>query len=81
MKLDRVIAVRNNKTIYRDGDRCVKVFNERYCSARHTRHDRYPPQAAQQLSSPTYKNSCPKGVDRLSGIFLFANKFQFPVTI
>ncbi len=30
MKLDRVIAVRNNKTIYRDGDRCIKVFNEEY---------------------------------------------------
>ena len=30
MKLDRVIAVRNNKTVYRDGDRCVKVFNEDY---------------------------------------------------
>ena len=26
MKLDRVIAVRNNKTIYRDGDRAIKVF-------------------------------------------------------
>ena len=26
MKLDRVIAVRNNKTIYRDGDRASKVF-------------------------------------------------------
>ncbi len=33
MKLDRVIAVRNNKTIYRDGDRCVKVFNEGYSKA------------------------------------------------
>ena len=30
MKLDRVIAVRNSKTIYRDGDKCVKVFNENY---------------------------------------------------
>lgn len=30
MKLDRVIAVRNNKTIYRDGDKCVKVFNADY---------------------------------------------------
>ena len=30
MKLDRVIAVRNNKTIYRDGDRVIKVFNEEY---------------------------------------------------
>ncbi len=30
MKLDRVIAVRNNKTIYRDGDRCIKVFNSEY---------------------------------------------------
>lgn len=28
MKLDRVIAVRNTKTVYRDGDKCVKVFNE-----------------------------------------------------
>ena len=30
MKLDRIIAVRNNKTIYRDGDKCIKVFNEDY---------------------------------------------------
>lgn len=30
MKLDRIIAVRNNKTIYRDGDKCIKVFNESY---------------------------------------------------
>ncbi len=30
MKLDRVIAVRNNKTIYRDGERCIKVFNSEY---------------------------------------------------
>ena len=30
MKLDRVIAVRNNKTIYRDGDQCIKVFNDNY---------------------------------------------------
>lgn len=28
MKLDRVIAVRNNKTVYRDGDKCIKVFND-----------------------------------------------------
>ena len=33
MKLDRVIAVRNNKTIYRDGDRCIKVFNAEYSKA------------------------------------------------
>ena len=33
MNLDRVIAVRNTKTIYRDGDRCVKVFNENYSKA------------------------------------------------
>ncbi len=33
MKLDRVIAVRNNKTVYRDGDSCVKVFNEEYSKA------------------------------------------------
>lgn len=33
MRLDRVIAVRNNKTIYRDGDRCIKVFNENYTKA------------------------------------------------
>ncbi|MBR5817494.1 MAG: phosphotransferase [Clostridia bacterium] len=30
MNLDRVIAVRNNKTIYRDGDRCIKVFGADY---------------------------------------------------
>ncbi len=33
MKLDRVIAVRNNKTVYRDGDKCIKVFNENYSKA------------------------------------------------
>ena len=30
MKLDKIIAVRTNKTIYRDGDTCVKVFNDEY---------------------------------------------------
>lgn len=30
MNLDRVIAVRNTKTVYRDGDRCIKVFDESY---------------------------------------------------
>ena len=33
MNLDRVIAVRNNKTIYRDGDRCIKVFHTEYSKA------------------------------------------------
>ncbi len=33
MKLDKVIAVRNTKTIYRDGDRCIKVFNEDFSKA------------------------------------------------
>ena len=33
MNLDRVIAVRNKKTIYRDGDRVIKVFNEDYSKA------------------------------------------------
>lgn len=33
MNLDRVIAVRNTKTVYRDGDKCIKVFNEDYSKA------------------------------------------------
>ena len=33
MKLDQVIAVRKNKTIYRDGDRCIKIFDEGYSKA------------------------------------------------
>ena len=33
MKLDRVIALRNKKTIYRDGERCVKVFDAEYSKA------------------------------------------------
>lgn len=33
MKLDRVISVRNNKTIYRDGDKTVKVFHAEYSKA------------------------------------------------
>ena len=27
MKLDRMIAVRTNKTVWRDGDMCLKVFD------------------------------------------------------
>ena len=33
MKLDRVIAVRNSKTVYRDGDACIKVFDSEYSKA------------------------------------------------
>lgn len=33
MKLDNVIAVRKDKTIYRDGDITIKVFNENYSKA------------------------------------------------
>ena len=27
MKFDKIIAVRSNKTIYKDGDNCIKLFN------------------------------------------------------
>ena len=30
MKLDQVIAERKTKTVYRDGDKCIKVFNENH---------------------------------------------------
>jgi tRNA A-37 threonylcarbamoyl transferase component Bud32 len=33
MKLDRVIAIRNSKTIYRDGDDCIKVFDSDFSKA------------------------------------------------
>ena len=33
MKLDRVIAVRNSKTVYRDGGLCIKVFDSDYSKA------------------------------------------------
>ncbi len=33
MKLDRIIAVRNNKTVYRDGELCMKVFDATYSKA------------------------------------------------
>ncbi len=33
MKLDNVISVRLHKTIYRDGDRCIKVFDSDYSKA------------------------------------------------
>ncbi|MBQ6625010.1 MAG: phosphotransferase [Clostridia bacterium] len=33
MNLERVIAVRDTKTIYRDGDKCIKVFNQNYSKA------------------------------------------------
>ena len=33
MNLDRVIAVRNNKTVYRDGNRAIKVFDKDFSKA------------------------------------------------
>ena len=30
MKLERIIAVRTSKTVYRDGNLCVKVFGDEY---------------------------------------------------
>ena len=33
MKLDRIIAVRNNKTVYRNGALCLKVFDTNYSKA------------------------------------------------
>jgi uncharacterized protein (TIGR02172 family) len=33
MKLDRIIAVRTGKTVYRDGDNCIKVFDKDYSKA------------------------------------------------
>ena len=33
MKLDNVIAVRTNKTLYRDGDHAIKVFDAEYSKA------------------------------------------------
>lgn len=33
MKLDTIIAVHPNKTVYRDGDRVIKLFNEEYSKA------------------------------------------------
>ena len=33
MNLDRVIAVRNNKTVFRDGNRCIKLFNADFSKA------------------------------------------------
>lgn len=33
MKFDRIIAERKNKTVYRDGDKCIKVFDGEYSKA------------------------------------------------
>ena len=33
MKFDEIIAARKDKTVYRNGDRCVKVFNEDFSKA------------------------------------------------
>lgn len=33
MKLDKIIAVRTTKTIYRDGDKIIKLFDENYSKA------------------------------------------------
>ena len=40
MTLDKVIAVRTAKTVYRDGDLCIKVFNEEFSKASNRGKDR-----------------------------------------
>lgn len=34
MKLERIIAVRTSKTVYRDGELCIKVFGDDYAKSR-----------------------------------------------
>ena len=34
MKLERIIAVRTSKTVYRDGELCIKVFGDGYAKSR-----------------------------------------------
>ena len=33
MNFDKIIAVRTNKTVYRDGDKCVTMFGADYATA------------------------------------------------
>ena len=33
MKFEKIIATRPNKTVYRDGDKCIKVFDAKYSKA------------------------------------------------
>ncbi len=33
MNLEKIIAVRKGKTVYKDGDNCIKIFNEDYSKA------------------------------------------------
>ena len=33
MKLDKIVAEREHKTVYRDGNRCIKMFDESYRKA------------------------------------------------
>ena len=33
MNLDRILAVRNDKTVYRHGNLCLKVFNSDFSKA------------------------------------------------
>lgn len=33
MKLEKIIAIRNAKTIYKDNENCIKVFNDNYSKA------------------------------------------------
>ena len=30
MEFERIVAVRNNKTVFRDGEDCIKLFKEDY---------------------------------------------------
>ena len=33
MNFEQIVATRGNKTVYRDGDKCIKLFNEGYSKA------------------------------------------------
>ena len=59
MKLDKVIAVRTNKTVYRDGDLAIKVFDEDYSQGRRPQRGAQPgPRGGNRPQHPQAASRC-----------------------
>lgn len=54
MNLDKIIAVRNSKTIYRDGNKCLKFFNKVYSKAK-VLNEAYNQSRAEETELPVPK--------------------------
>ena len=78
MNLDRVIAVRNNKTVYQDGDTCIKVFTGRVAAADVLRDMGYNPAVGMNADFFSFQTGVPMSNTVINGRIFTADSSWMP---